>query len=135
MFVPKLSFFVVPLPTMYRPCLQAFFLHHPSYPLSHSRCNCWETYLALFIVTYLALFIVLDVVGTFLSMPKSEEHLWQVQINFSMTRDDACALIVQVAGCATAWILEDEEAEANALSRAGRIARPRQRHLVHAFGS
>jgi hypothetical protein len=48
-----------------------------------------------------------------------------------MTHDDACALIVHAAGCATAWILEDEEAEANALSRAGRIARPWQRHLVH----
>ena len=34
-------------------------------------------------------------------------------------------------GCAAAWILEDEEAEANALSCAGRITRPRQRRLVH----
>ena len=48
-------------------------------------------------------------------------------------RDDACAHIIQAAGCAAAWILENEEAEAkNALSRAaGRIARPRQRRLVH----
>ena len=45
--------------------------------------------------------------------------------------DDACALIVQEAGCAAEWILEDEEAEADASSRAGRIARPRQRRLVH----
>ena len=61
-------------------------------------------------------------------------HLWQVQINFAMTiRDDACAHIIQAAGCAAAWILENEEVEAkNALSRAaGRIARPRQRRLVH----
>jgi hypothetical protein len=59
-------------------------------------------------------------------------HLRQVQINVIMTiPDDACAFIVQAAGCAAAWILEDEEAEANALSRAGRIARPRKRHSVH----
>ena len=44
--------------------------------------------------------------------------------------DDACALIVQAAGCAAAWILEDEEG-AYASSRAGRIAKPRRRHSVH----
>jgi hypothetical protein len=46
-------------------------------------------------------------------------------MNFAMTiPNDACAFIVQAAG------LEDEEAEANALSRAGRIARPRKRCSV-----
>jgi hypothetical protein len=38
--------------------------------------------------------------------------------------NDACAFIVQAAR------LEDEEAEANALSRAGRISRPRKRRSV-----
>jgi hypothetical protein len=45
--------------------------------------------------------------------------------------DNACALIVQAAGCVAAWTLEDEKEDADASSRAGRIARPRKRHSVH----
>ena len=45
--------------------------------------------------------------------------------------DDACALIVQAAGCAAVWTLEDEKEDADASSRAGRIARQRKRQSVH----
>ena len=103
MFIPKLSFFVVPLPTMYRPCPQAFF------------CAILHTLFHIPGVTRVQV---------------KNTHLWPVQINFSMTRDDACTLIVQAAGCAATWILENAEAQANALSCVGRIARPRQRRLV-----
>ncbi len=52
-------------------------------------------------------------------------------LNRTMTiPDDACALTVQAAGCAAAWVLEDEE-EAYASSRAGRIAKPRRQRSVH----